>query len=64
MMHEKHSYNLFSVYGYALRKIFKRMKYTRQDRIKMDLTSFNDFINDSNFGTIRVAVTLYSDRVI
>lgn len=51
-------------YFLALRKFFKSMKYTRQGRIKMDLTSFNDFINDSNFDTIRVAVTLRSDRVI
>lgn len=37
-MHEKHTYNLFSVYGYALRKVFKRMKYTRQDRIGLRWT--------------------------
>lgn len=51
-------------YFLALRKFFKSMKYTRQGRIKMDLASFNDFINDSNFDTISVAVTLRSDRVI
>lgn len=51
-------------YFLALRKVLKRMKYIRQDEIKMNLASFNDFINDSNFDTIRVAVTLRSDRVI
>jgi hypothetical protein len=51
-------------YVIGLRKNFRKLKNNKAVKMDLDLNYFNDFKNYPGRNTIRVAVTLRSDRVL